>query len=69
MPGYHVKARDVLARLRAGEDGLVSFEYVIVVACVIGAVASAFPVGGTSLIGTALSNAIAVIVTYLPTAA
>ncbi|MBR1279247.1 hypothetical protein [Bradyrhizobium sp. AUGA SZCCT0283] len=43
------------------QDGVVSFEYVIVAACIVGAVGLAFGVGGTGPISSALSSAISTI--------
>ena len=45
-------------RLSTDKDGVVSFEYVIVAACVVGAVAAAFGTGATGAIGTALTGGI-----------
>ncbi len=67
MLKYYVKAHDLLERLRADKDGVVSFEYVIVAACIVAAVAAAFGSGGGP-IETALSNAIKGIVALLPAA-
>jgi Flp pilus assembly pilin Flp len=61
MLSYHVRSTDALKRLRTDEDGVVSFEYIIVAACIIGAVSAAFGTGATGGIGTALSGAIAVV--------
>ena len=44
--------------LAKDQDGVVSFEYIIVAACIIGAVAAAFGTGATGAIGTALSGGI-----------
>ncbi|MBR1232848.1 hypothetical protein [Bradyrhizobium sp. AUGA SZCCT0182] len=48
--------------LSKDQDGVVSFEYIIVAACIIGAVAAAFGTGATGAIGTALSAGISGIV-------
>ncbi len=64
----YVNTRDLLERLRTDKDGVVSFEYVIVAACIVAAVAAAFGTGATGAIGTALTNAIAAIVAQLPAA-
>ena len=61
MLRYRVKFRDALKRLRTDEDGVVSFEYIIVAACIIGAVSAAFGTGATGGLGTALTNALAVV--------
>ncbi|WP_338699132.1 hypothetical protein V5279_16695 [Bradyrhizobium sp. 26S5] len=58
MLKYFIKATDAIARLRADQDGVVSFEYVIVAACIVAAVAAAFGTGGTGPIVDALSGAI-----------
>ena len=61
MLKYYVEAHDLLDRLRADKDGVVSFEYVIVAACIIGAVAAAFGTGTATGIGAALSAGITTI--------
>ena len=62
MLKFYVKASDLLTRLRTDKDGVVSFEYIIVAACIIGAVAAAFGTGGGGAIGTALTDGITEIV-------
>jgi hypothetical protein len=54
--------------LGTDENGVVSFEYVIVAACVVGAVFLAFGTGANGAITSALSNAIANIVSKVATA-
>ncbi len=66
MLKYYVKAHDLLERLRADKDGVVSFEYVIVAACIVGAVVVAFGTGTNGAIATALTNAITAIVAQIP---
>ena len=61
MLKYYVKTREALKRLRTDKDGVVSFEYVIVAACIVGAVAAAFGTGATGPIGTALTAGITAI--------
>jgi len=56
-----VKSRGALKRLRTDEGGVVSYEYIIVAACIIGAVSAAFGTTATGGLGTALSSAIAVV--------
>ena len=68
MLKYYVKASDLLERLRTDKDGVVSFEYVIVAACIVAAVAAAFGTGTASGIGLALKTAIGDISTSLATA-
>ncbi|MCC8938648.1 hypothetical protein H8A99_19745 [Bradyrhizobium sp. Arg68] len=58
MLKYYVRATDAIKRLGADKDGVVSFEYVIVAACIVAAVAAAFGAGGTGPIVDALSSAI-----------
>jgi Flp pilus assembly pilin Flp len=52
----------MMKRLSTDEDGVVSFEYVIVAACIIGAVVAAFGTGSGGAIATALTNGITAIV-------
>ena len=68
MLKYYVKASDLLERLRSDKDGVVSFEYVIVAACIVAAVAAAFGTGTASGIGLALKTAIGDISTAVTTA-
>ncbi|WP_375780192.1 hypothetical protein ACE103_15930 [Bradyrhizobium sp. ma5] len=63
MLKLYVQTTEAFKRLRADQEGVVSFEYIIVAACIIGAVAAAFGTGATGAIGTALSGGIAAIVT------
>ena len=56
-------ATQALKQLRADQDGVVSFEYIIVAACIIGAVSAAFGTGAGGAIATALSNGITTITT------
>ena len=58
MLKYYVKASETLRQLRSDVRGVVSFEYVIVAACIVGAVAAAFGTGAGGAIGTALTTAI-----------
>ncbi|WFU38808.1 hypothetical protein QA640_30990 [Bradyrhizobium sp. CB82] len=67
MMQYYIQTREALKRLRADQDGVVSFEYVIVAACVVAAVLFAFGATGSGVMGQALSTAIASIVGKLPT--
>ena len=57
MLKYYVKTTEALKRLRTDQDGVVSFEYVIVAVCIVAAVA-AFGWCNWSLSQTALSGAI-----------
>ena len=61
MLSVYVNARETLLRLRNDQAGVVSFEYVIVAACIIAAVAAAYGTDATTGIGQALSNAITAI--------
>jgi len=62
----YIKTREALLRLRTDKDGVVSFEYVIVAACVVAAVVAAFGTGTGGAIETALAGAIAGIVAQIP---
>jgi pilus assembly protein Flp/PilA len=68
MLKYYVKTRDLLERLRTDKDGVVSFEYVIVAVCIVGAVAGAFGTTAAGGIGTALTTGIGNITTEFTTA-
>ena len=58
MLKYYIKTTEALKRLRTDNDGVVSFEYVIVAACIVGAVIAVFGSGTRGAIGAALSGAI-----------
>ena len=58
MLKFYVKGSDLLNRLREDKDGVVSFEYVIVAACIIAAVAAAFGTTTGTGIGAALTGGI-----------
>ena len=49
MLKYYIKTTEALKRLRTDNDGVVSFEYVIVAACIVAAVAAAFGTGTGAL--------------------
>jgi hypothetical protein len=61
MLKLYFKTREAVERLLTDKDGVVSFEYVIVAACIVGAVSLAFGTGNTTGIGLILSNAITAI--------
>jgi hypothetical protein len=61
MLKYYVKSAEALKALREDNDGVVSFEYVIVAACIVGAVVAAFGTGTTSGIGKILNDALTTI--------
>ena len=61
MLKYYIKTTEALKKLRTDQDGVVSFEYIIVAACIIGAVAAAFGTGAGGAIATALTNGITAI--------
>jgi hypothetical protein len=68
MLKYYIKTTEAWKRLRTDNDGVVSFEYVIVAACIIAAVSAAFGTGTASGIGAALKTAIGDVTTQLATA-
>jgi pilus assembly protein Flp/PilA len=61
MLKYYIMTTEAAKRLRDNEDGVVSFEYIIVAACIIGAVVAAFGTGAGGAIATALTNGITAI--------
>jgi hypothetical protein len=68
MLKYCVKTTEALKALREDTAGVVSFEYVIVAACIVAAVAAAFGTSTASGIGLVLSTAIGKIGTAVNTA-
>jgi hypothetical protein len=66
MLKLYIKATEALHRLRTDEDGVVSFEYIIVACLIIGVVGAAF--AKTGPLNNALVNGIASIATALNTA-
>jgi Flp pilus assembly pilin Flp len=66
MLKYFTKTTQALKRLNADQDGVVSFEYIIVAACIIAVVSIAFGKGGP--LSTALTNGLNAISTALTTA-
>jgi pilus assembly protein Flp/PilA len=68
MLKYYIKTTEALKRLRTDQEGVVSFEYIIVAACIIGAVVAAFGTGSGGAIASALSTGITSIVTQFTTA-
>ena len=63
MLKYYVKTTEALKGLRADQAGVVSFEYIIVAVCIIGAVSAVFGIGAGGAIGTALTGGITAITT------
>ncbi|MBR0900601.1 hypothetical protein JQ616_37085 [Bradyrhizobium tropiciagri] len=64
----YIKVTEGLKRLRTDKDGVVSFEYVIVAACVVAAVSAAFGTTAQTGIGKVLSDSITSISTAVSTA-
>ncbi|MCP1834199.1 hypothetical protein J2R76_002536 [Bradyrhizobium sp. USDA 4532] len=67
MCNYYCKAGDALRRLIVSRDGVVSFEYVVVAAAIVGAVAVFGSSAGTGPIKDALTTALNAIVTRVGT--
>ena len=68
MLKYYIKTNEALKDLRSDAAGVVSFEYVIVAACVVGAVFLAFGTGANGAMTQALSDAITNIMSKVATA-
>ena len=66
MLKFYIKTTEALNRLRTDNDGVVSFEYIIVACLIIGVVGAAF--AKTGPLNDALVNGIAQIATALTTA-
>ena len=58
MLKYYIKTTEALKSLRTDTTGVVSFEYVIVAACIVGAVIAVFGSGNAAGIGGALQAVI-----------
>jgi pilus assembly protein Flp/PilA len=58
MLKYYIKTTEALKRLSSDKDGVVSFEYVIVAVCIVGAVLAAFGNTATTGVGAALNTGI-----------
>jgi len=67
MLKVYVNASETLRQLHSDAKGVVSFEYVVVGACIVAAVAAAFGSGAGGTITEALKTAIGVITSKLPT--
>jgi pilus assembly protein Flp/PilA len=65
MLKYYNKATVALRRLRADQDGIVSFEYVVVAFCIVATVLVVFGTGSNSTISNALNKAISDVVNLL----
>ena len=65
----YIQSTEALKQLRADKKGVVSFEYVIVAACIVGAVAAAFGTNAAGGIGGALTTAIGKITAAVTAAA
>jgi pilus assembly protein Flp/PilA len=61
MLKYYIKTNEALKQLRTDTAGVVSFEYLIVAACVVAAVLFAFGPTGDGTLGQALAGAISTI--------
>jgi len=69
MLKYYIKTTEALKQLRSDTNGVVSFEYVIVAACIVAAVAAAFGTTTGTGIGAALTTAIGKVTTAVTAAA
>jgi Flp pilus assembly pilin Flp len=58
MLKYYVETAEALKRLRSNQDGVVSFEYIIVACCIIGAVAAVFSGTGAGSVSDTLKTGI-----------
>jgi pilus assembly protein Flp/PilA len=65
MLKYHDKTIDALKRLNADKDGVASFEYVLVAACVVASAGTALGANAGGGIATALTSAIITISTAI----
>jgi len=68
MLKYYIQATEALKQLRSDAKGVVSFEYVIVAACIVAAVAAVFGTANANGISGVLQGAIDQIKTAVQTA-
>jgi len=68
MLKLYIQTTEAFRRLRSDNDGVVSFEYVIVAACIVAAVSAAFGTGTASGIGSVLNASITTIASKVATA-
>ena len=66
MLKYYIKTTEALRQLRADQDGIVSFEYVVVAFCIVATVLVVFGTGGNTAISNGLNAAISAVVSQLP---
>ena len=65
MLKHYIKTTEALKQLRKDQDGVVSFEYIIVAAAVITVVITFFAGTGSTSLNTALTAAVAKITTAI----
>jgi len=68
MLKHYVKTTEALKRLRTDNDGVVSFEYIIVAFCIVAAVAAVFGAPNANGISGALNTALGNVLTAFNTA-
>ena len=68
MLHHFIETKEALKRLRTDQNGVVSFEYIIVAVCIVGAVGAVFGGGAGGQIGAALTTGITAITTAFATA-
>jgi Flp pilus assembly pilin Flp len=61
MSKFYLKSREAARRLIKDNDGVISFEYVVLAACIVGVVLLVFGTGNQSVMYNALNNAITTI--------
>ena len=64
---YVQKTAEALQRVRVDKDGVVSFEYVLVAACIITALGAAFGSVGAGAITTTLTTGLTAVLTAFST--
>jgi Flp pilus assembly pilin Flp len=63
MLKFYVKSRGAVKRLLTNNDGALSFEYVVVAACIVAVVTAVFGTGANGVLMTALTNSLNMIAT------
>jgi Flp pilus assembly pilin Flp len=65
MLKYYIKTTEALKSLREDRAGVVSFEYIIVAACVVAVVAAVYGTNAGGTLGTALSDSLKAVATFI----
>jgi Flp pilus assembly pilin Flp len=65
MLKYYIKTTEALKDFRKDQAGVVSFEYIIVAACVVAVVAAVYGTDANGVLGGALSDSLNAVATFI----